>query len=68
MRVLDSLQNSGMGCPHQIDPNMISVIVDAPRLGTAPPPTNSRIINILGLYIAPNRTPNIDCYWEGAIP
>ena len=29
------------------------------RLGTGPP---------LRLYIALNRTPNIDCYWVGAVP
>ena len=23
---------------------------------------------IIGLYIALNRTPNIDCYWVGAVP
>ena len=22
----------------------------------------------MGLFIALNRTPNIDCYWEGAVP
>ena len=38
------------------------------RLGTAPPLSNSWIINIIGLYIALNSTPNIDCYWVGAVP
>ena len=35
-----------------------------------PPLSNSWIINILWLYIyiALNRTPNIDCYWVGAVP
>ena len=28
-----------------------------------PPLSNSWIIDIIGLYIALNRTPNIDCYW-----
>ena len=38
------------------------------RLGTAPPLGNSWIIVIIWLYIALNRTPNIDCSWVGAIP
>ena len=29
---------------------------------------HSWIIVIIWLYIALNRTPNIDCYWEGAVP
>ena len=33
-----------------------------------PPITNSWIIIIIGLYKALNRTRNIDCYWEGAVP
>ena len=33
-----------------------------------PPLSNSWIIFILRLYIALNRTPNIDCYWVGAVP
>ena len=33
-----------------------------------PPLTNSWIINRIWLYIALNRTPNIDCYWVGAAP
>ena len=37
------------------------------RLGTAPL-SNSWIILIIWLYIALNRTPNIDCYWAGAVP
>ena len=37
------------------------------RLGTAPL-GNSWIISIMWLYIALNRTPNIDCYWVGAVP
>ena len=36
-------------------------------LGTAPL-SNSWIINIVRLYIALNGTPNIDCYWVGAVP
>ena len=28
-----------------------------------PPLSNSWILSIMGLYIALNRTPNIDCYW-----
>ena len=37
-------------------------------LGYCPPISNSRIINITWLYLALNRTPNIDCYWVGAVP
>ena len=38
-------------------------------LGWALPPlSNSWIISIIWLYIALNRTPNIDCYWLGAVP
>ena len=33
-----------------------------------PPVSNSWKIVIIGLYIALNRTPNIDCYWVGAVP
>ena len=33
-----------------------------------PPLSNSWIINVISLYIALNRTPNIDCYWVGAVP
>ena len=33
-----------------------------------PPPSNSWIIIITWLYIALNRTPNIDCHWVGAVP
>ena len=33
-----------------------------------PPLSNSWIIIIIWLYIALNRTPNIDCYWVGAVP
>ena len=38
------------------------------RLGTAPPLSNSWIMNIIWLYIALNRTPNIGCSWVGAVP
>ena len=30
--------------------------------------SNSWIILIVWLYIALNRTPNIDCYWVGTVP
>ena len=30
--------------------------------------TNTWIIVIVGLYMALQRTPNIDCYWVGAVP
>ena len=33
-----------------------------------PPFSHSWIIIIIWLYIALNRTPNIDCYWGGAVP
>ena len=33
-----------------------------------PPLTNSWIILILWSYIALNRTPSVNCYWEGAVP
>ena len=33
-----------------------------------PPLSNSWITVIIWLYIALNRTPNIDCYWVGAVP
>ena len=32
------------------------------------PPSNSWIITIKWLYIALNKTPNIACYWVGAVP
>ena len=35
-------------------------------LGTAPL-SNSWIMIIIWFYIALNRTPNIDCYWVGAV-
>ena len=38
-----------------------------PKLWVLPPLTNSWILVILWLYIALNRTPNIDCYWVGAV-
>ena len=33
-----------------------------------PPLSNSWILLIIWLYIALNRTPNIDCYWGGRYP
>ena len=33
-----------------------------------PPLSNSWIINMIWLYIVLNRTPNVDCYWVGAVP
>ena len=41
-----------------------------PRLQSwvLPPLSNSWIINIIWLYIALDRTPNMDCYWVGAVP
>ena len=33
-----------------------------------PPLSNSWMIFSIWLYIALNRTPNMDCYWMGAVP
>ena len=33
-----------------------------------PPLSNSWMLIIIQLYIALNRTPNVDCYWGGAVP
>ena len=33
-----------------------------------PPLSNSWIIIIIWLYVALHRTPNVDCYWVGAVP
>ena len=41
---------------------MVIIVSVLPRL------SNSWIIIIIWLYIALNRTPNIDCYWVGAVP
>ena len=30
--------------------------------------SNSWIMHVIWVYIALNRTPNIDCYWVGAVP
>ena len=40
----------------------------SPKPWILPPLSNSWIIIIIWLYIAFNRTPNIDCYWVGAVP
>ena len=45
-----------------MDPHLI------PKPWVLPPLSNSWIINIIWLCIALNRTPNIDCYWVGAVP
>ena len=37
-------------------------------LWVLPPLSNNGITTIILLYIALNRTPDIDCYWEGAVP
>ena len=39
-----------------------------PKPWVLPPFSNSWIINIIWVYIALNGTPNIDCYWVGAVP
>ena len=39
-----------------------------PKPWVLPPLSNSWIISIISLYIALNRTPNINCYWVGAVP
>ena len=41
-------------------------VLDMLKLGTAPL-SNSWMIIIIWLYIAPNRTSNIDWYWVGAV-
>ena len=41
--------------------------LDSYTFSTAPP-SNSWITSMIGLYIALNGTPNIDCYWVGAVP
>ena len=38
------------------------------QVSVLPPLSSSWIISIIELYIALNRTPNIDCYWVGAVP
>ena len=39
-----------------------------PKPWILPPLSDSWIIVIIQLYIAVNRSPNIDCYWVGAVP
>ena len=38
------------------------------KVGYCPPQQQLDKEFIIGLYIALNRTPNIDCYWVGAVP
>ena len=38
-----------------------------PKVSVLPPLSNSWIIIVIWLYIALDRTPNIDCYWGGSI-
>ena len=40
----------------------------SPKPWVLPPLRNSWRISIIWLYIALTRTPNIDCYWVGAVP
>ena len=43
--------------------------MDSKGIGSVLPPlSNSWIITIIWLYIALDRTPNIDCYWGEAVP
>ena len=46
------------------------VVLDCrmPMNWVLPPLSNSWMINITWVYIALNRSPNIDCYWVGAVP
>ena len=37
-------------------------------LGPFPLLSNSWIIGVIWLYVALHSTPNIDCYWVGAVP
>ena len=39
-----------------------------PKSWVLPPLSNSWITLIVWLYLALNRTPNIDCYWVGQYP
>ena len=38
------------------------------RIWVLLPLTNSWIIDVIWLYIALNRIPNIECSWVGAVP
>ena len=53
---------------HSILVDLISVLLTSENMqvGYCPPLSNSWIIVIIWLYIALNRTPNMDCYWEGS--
>ena len=39
-----------------------------PTVWVVPPVSNSWIITKMWVYVALNRTHNIDCYWGGAVP
>ena len=56
-------------CLHISNLELINwVAVKELNLGYRPPLSNSWILIIIWLYIALNRIPNIDCFWEGAVP
>ena len=47
--------------------HVVKVCVIFPETWVLPPLSNNWILNIM-CYIALNMTPNIDCYWVGAVP
>ena len=59
---------------HFLNASQVARAFSLPRLGglghlvTKGALSNSWIITIIWWYIALNRTPNIDCYWVGAVP
>ena len=55
------------GSPRSHDPRMVFEVV-ARIPWVLPPLSNSWIISIIWVFIALKRTPNIDCYWVGAVP
>ena len=57
-------------CGYGMEMNQVSLNPkpQIPKPWILVPLSNSWIISIIWLYIALNRTPNIDCYWVGAVP
>ena len=49
---------------HTLDPKGFRVL----GFRVLSPLSSSWLINIIWLYMALHRTPNIDCYWVGAVP
>ena len=55
----------------KFEPQTLNLIFSYPekcKPSVLPPLSNSWIRIIIWLYIALNRTPNIYCYWVGAVP